>query len=432
MIFIILFFLLNHNIIQTQSISYKTVGRSDIFEMVTGLPEDIFNKKIHSLSRARPKVNDFVKKQLAEHHCSPGFFELCSIDFLRQKTDNAQPFDGQPTISIITYNFNDSENLRDLVDIGSVQAKTAQPLTPDSNNQKLPIIQLASRLHCLEGGSNRMIMNTNNIIGSHAVQGEEAAISAMPANIWRMYCLTDQETNLLSYLGIRITERGSAFFKNPNAPERANNRTIFDEIATTTNPDHYIKKVAVGIHKNAQIVTGLSCVERSIWTKRINTQKTPCPSCAAQTGKQHKIFCRIHNRDDANQLVLNQETQPVGVHQVCSAALDLSVHGYNQSYSSSIANDQKCAELILHAMYEGTIRAAVYCGTQDIFLTLVGCGAFKNNPLWVANAIERMMPFIMSKNLRITITFMHDGKTPIETNNYFQNLAKFATTILHH
>ncbi len=397
--------LMSFNLFAGEIRRLPTIARKDIFHWVTGLSQDAFNTAIEQQPDFQAR-QDFVVNKLKLQGCVPGTFERKTINELRNMTDRIRPFDGEASLHLFAFDFVNDVAVRKSVDVGSLQHMVAETL--GHNDAKLSMIQLASRGHCLEGGSKRLFMNTDNIIGQSAVQGEEAAIGAMPATIWRMYGVSDDKSNLFAGLGLTITQTGDVDYNNTA------NKQILDNIARDFSNqkklDEYVGKMAVGIHKNAQVVTGFSCVERSVWTQRINSADTACFSCKAATRNQHLVTCRAHNHDDANELIFDRSVVKV-VNQVCCVGLDLR-HGSKRGqsyYSSSKENDEKCANMILHSAYEGAIRAAVLCGSKNIYLTLVGCGAFGNKKEWVVQAIQKMIPFIQEKKLNVSILYMYDG-----------------------
>jgi len=66
------------------------------------------------------------------------------------------------------------------------------------------------------------------------------------------------------------------------------------------------------------------------------------------------------------------------------------------------------ALVYLNAAYELTLRAAVYAGTQKVFLTLLGDGVFANPREWILQAIENQKDLIKKFNLHVTLT--HYGR----------------------
>ncbi|MEM7013980.1 MAG: hypothetical protein AAF585_21175, partial [Verrucomicrobiota bacterium] len=65
------------------------------------------------------------------------------------------------------------------------------------------------------------------------------------------------------------------------------------------------------------------------------------------------------------------------------------------------------ARFVLEASYEATLRAAFLnaeeTGNRDIFLTLLGGGAFGNEPRWIFDAIQRSLCSVKDAGLQIHI-----------------------------
>jgi hypothetical protein len=65
------------------------------------------------------------------------------------------------------------------------------------------------------------------------------------------------------------------------------------------------------------------------------------------------------------------------------------------------------ARLILEAAYEATFSAAVLnaeaSGNHDLFLTLLGGGAFGNRLEWIMDAIERSIDLFSLSGLKVSI-----------------------------
>lgn len=271
---------------------------------------------------------------------------------------------------------------RQFTDIGALQAN------PENKNA---VFQIASRFHCLEGGCiNRYNQftsgNAMGIIGRHAVQGEEAATSAAPGLIWRMYY--QEQANIVKALGLTITDGGMITYPDTD------NQKKMEEIKTTLNIGptgneaiHWhepninalVEQCAVGLHTNVQVTTGLS---NSTW---------------------HTIENRTHNKDDSNTLC-DDPTQLIT--QVFCASLDLGTHS-RFSTNDPVVNTA-CCRLLLKANYEATLLAAVANRKKKVFLTLLGGGAFNNKKEWIIDAIKTSKNLILTHNLDVTLVFFHD------------------------
>lgn len=385
--------------------------RCYFFEHVMGEPEATF-----ATTNPRPP---FPVTQF-----SSGTFAVKTIAELRQEKDKLIAAQGgtlelnqKPRFNIITNAWQYvEEKIKDLVktgkdinreqlfydrhftDIGALQA---------SPENKHAVFQIASRFHCLEGGCenryNQFISgNAMGIIGSHAVQGEEAAISAAPGLIWRMYY--QEQADIVKTLGLTITDGGMITYSD------ATNQAKMEEIKTTLkigptgnerihwhDPDinALVEQCAVGVHIDVQVTSGLS---NSTW---------------------HTIEKRKHNKNDSNTLC-DDPTQLIT--QVFCASLDLGTHS-RFSTNDPVVNTA-CCRLLLKANYEATLLAAVAHRKKKVFLTLLGGGAFKNKKEWIIDAIKTSEDLILRHNLDVTLVFFHDK---CETTSMQKTLKAFTT-----
>lgn len=65
------------------------------------------------------------------------------------------------------------------------------------------------------------------------------------------------------------------------------------------------------------------------------------------------------------------------------------------------------ASLTLEAAYEATLRAAILNaaagGTNVVYLTQLGGGAFGNKPLWILNAMRRALDLAQGSDLDVRL-----------------------------
>ena len=86
--------------------------------------------------------------------------------------------------------------------------------------------------------------------------------------------------------------------------------------------------------------------------------------------------------------------------------------GYHHGPQHMAANWEPLARLVLDALYEATLWAAVVNaqngGSRTVLLTFVGGGVFQNQPAWIRAAIERAIKAIPEHNLDIAIVFFDE------------------------
>ena len=128
----------------------------------------------------------------------------------------------------------------------------------------------------------------------------------------------------------------------------------------------------------------------------------------------------------------------IGIQWNTEVTLNNLKHTVSQSYCSAlpIAYSQysyqlweKFAELILEASYEATICAAILnyseTGNKNVYLTLLGGGAFGNKESWIINAIERAVIKYKNIDLKINIVSYHASNQEVNKLVNRFNASKF-------
>jgi hypothetical protein len=120
------------------------------------------------------------------------------------------------------------------------------------------------------------------------------------------------------------------------------------------------------------------------------------------------------------------------IHQIFTAGIDLNPWHNVGQHNHGKPGVEQIAKKQLQASYEGTIRAAVAeveasrigrggqattTVQQKLYLTLVGCGVFKNNVEWVADAIDNpeIIQLIQNSGLEVVL-IVYDGRSNIEVD----------------
>lgn len=156
------------------------------------------------------------------------------------------------------------------------------------------------------------------------------------------------------------------------------------------------------------IGTSLDNSAERLW-QMLNGYALPSP-----TGLD-EINQKLTNMDDAARDAVRQVLQ-IGVQWCTQVTLDNASHAVSQAYCSAMpaAYTRQCptlwapfASLILEAAYEATICAAIVnfdrTGNNRLFLTLLGGGAFGNDPEWIIGAIRRSLKLYSGSGLDISI-----------------------------
>lgn len=121
------------------------------------------------------------------------------------------------------------------------------------------------------------------------------------------------------------------------------------------------------------------------------------------TGGLKEINRKLENMDDAELDVVRQALH-IGLQWDAQVTLDDASHTVSQAYCSAMPVAytrhspelwSRFATLVLEAAYEATMCAAILnyarTGSNQLFLTLLGGGAFGNNPDWIMGAVRRSL-----------------------------------------
>ena len=132
-------------------------------------------------------------------------------------------------------------------------------------------------------------------------------------------------------------------------------------------------------------------------------------------GGLEEINRKLENMDEAALDAVRQALQ-IGLHWDTQVTLDDASHTVSQAYCSAMPvaytrHAQELwaplAKLILEAAYEATICAAIFNANRNrnnrLFLTLLGGGAFGNNPDWIMGAIRRSLELYLDSGLAVAV-----------------------------
>ena len=132
-------------------------------------------------------------------------------------------------------------------------------------------------------------------------------------------------------------------------------------------------------------------------------------------GGLEEINRKLENMDEAALDAVRQALQ-IGLHWDTQVTLDDASHTVSQAYCSAMpvaysSHAQELwapfAKLVLEAAYEATICATILNADRNqnnrLYLTLLGGGAFGNNPEWIMGAIRRSLELYFDSGLDIAI-----------------------------
>ncbi len=366
-------------------------GENGIFQDVTGLSEDDFEGK--SLTD-KLKVFNGIKVEDNKVICGtvgPKNFKCGTINFykvgelINEEQSNKLSSSGKkPSFNIISYqmsnikevtktgeNFIGQRKFRNFADVGALQARS---------ENKDAVFQLASRPNCLEGGRVYRGGDFAEIMGTMAVQGEEAASSAFPGGFARMFvdipeiAKDDNNNGAINIfkhtnLGVYVTNGGDI--------------TGYD-VSKLDSAKNWEHNLLICFHEGIAVTTGFTCVHRPGDLRR------DVPFFPNQDTKID------YNSANCNEKVDNPNNQLINQVPVCALNLKNKDVGAHTQYSKQL----------LKAFYTGTILSAVKHKKYKIFLTMVGGSAFKNDISWIVDAIKAQEEYIKKYGLTVYVVFM--------------------------
>ncbi len=231
-----------------------------------------------------------------------------------------------------------------------------------------------------------------------AAQGEEASISSGGATIYRKYIMPTQriaEGNSFGYFYLLHDIKSGNREKLPwdiyrHAADIDRNAAQNYQPATIrNNPQLFqddVNHVGIGNHKYVVVTSGGGTFHGNK---------------PAATDRQARLDVVIY--PDTGR-VNPEQTQLV--HQIFTAAYSLRGGRSNQ-------NQKSLARMVLQGSYIGTVRAAYLnakeTGVNNLFLTLMGAGAFANPIDWVGDAIKRVKDEIRNYQLQTFLIYRSDA-----------------------
>lgn len=266
------------------------------------------------------------------------------------------------------------------VDTGSLQAHWGKAC--ERGGKRLTVM-VASNSNGLETlGYQDTPTDITRYIHDHT-QGPAASISAAPGTLLRNYLAfegdetpgvahlpwrqnANQQLNFLEQMldivfanhQVNIpVSNGYLAFRTPNLAQYIDERLLNDIAATFENNREAIQ---VGVHTGVTVSHGLS------------------------EGNNHRF--------------LNNAAQRSRINQVFCAGLDL-----GQGTNLDTAATRRIAKVLLETQVEATLRAAYINNTDIVVLSMLGCGAFGNNPEWLIHAIELCQELIEESGMRIVL-----------------------------
>ena len=163
----------------------------------------------------------------------------------------------------------------------------------------------------------------------------------------------------------------------------------------------------------------LGNTDDQLW-KMVNGYALPTPGGLAEINQKLQSL-------DAAALDEVRESLQIGVHWNTQVTLDGVSHTVSQAYCSAMPvaytgyspkEWKPFASLILEAAYEATICAAILnkarTGNSQLFLTLLGGGAFGNNLEWIIGALRRSLNLYRDSGLKIAIVSYRSSNPQVQ------------------
>lgn len=237
------------------------------------------------------------------------------------------------------------------------------------------MFQVASQFNCLEFVSPENIPEDGvSCYAWDMTQGPACAIAAGPATAFRNYCVEHDK------------KRGQ------RATHQINNLSTLERFLD--NDKHRFWQMVNGYVNSGK--DALTRLNESFAKHKKDTLRSKL-----RIGVQYGVEVTFGQRSGDSMHVLNSN-KPIIVSQVFCSALSISYTSVPAKYW------KKFACIVLDATYEATLLAAVinaakHNGSNKVYLTFVGDGAFGNRKVWIANAIERALQICRGYDLDIYI-----------------------------
>jgi len=404
---------------------YPAVKKKHLFMYVMGMREKKLLEKIKTKVKGQDtlfhKIKD--KGELAfPKKFKHGEFFCESVKDLRDHNKTKALPDTDGTLTIL-YGTN-----KKYLDTATLQA---MPENKDA------VFQLASNYHALETRANPTLGQKGELdsrdgrapdggvehMAYARVQGEAGAVSAMPGTIHKMYY--HAPINMLEY----YNGDNSIVKKDGNQIKifiPVNNNGKVDYAGTghkkfikPKGKKGYPLKTSANPKESETPTLDEKLLEDDTFVRNfIDNYKVAFTGGVQVTGG-------YFDSNQGNVLVTDEDHV---INHIYSVGLHLGRNRTEEfNYNPKNKNMKRLAQLLLYATYEGVIEAAIKLEKEKLYLTLVGGGAFNNDPQWICDAIMRIMPRIKESGIK-TYLVIFDSKNASDKKVYefFQKESKKA------
>ncbi|MFA6066149.1 MAG: hypothetical protein WC707_03135 [Candidatus Babeliaceae bacterium] len=273
--------------------------------------------------------------------------------------------------------------------------------------------QYASNLNGLEGGVGDPTHYIESMMYRPA-QGEEGCIATIGSAFTRKYLIHNKEhINILKH----VVDKDGKQKVDVNSVGR------ITKITTPLTEDD-IPNIGIGWHENVMVTSGYA---HGYTLKMADTPYSKHAFAGfeqidSQDPRVQYLYGTGSVAPDRDPLYIYNSVikEPIIINQVLTAALDVNQRNIDSMKSN---NDiaQNIAKLLQISAYQGTILKAIVNHEKNLFLTLVGAGAFQNKLEWINEALEssftvngkkfRLIDAIHQSGLNVKVVIHHDPRS---------------------
>jgi hypothetical protein len=357
------------------------IRRNALFNDIMGMTEQEFKNRVgHPAGDLKPDPKA-VSAWIRTHAQN-----LINATHGRARAIN-QPTWSEPTLNDLRTRVRQKLIAHPITQFGSLAYSfhnSAQPKNTDIRalHEQYPnaFFQIASNFNALEGFMGDYSQDLSRM--NHGpVQGEEAVMATMPAAIYRRYVLP--RINLLSNL--------NSFF-TVNTP-RNSTPVITGAVSKAIPTPAQLGGLKVGVHRNIAVASGYNDDNATVLL----------------VGGKRRIPAYNKWMDLKN---------PLRVSHIYTAAHNINLHHRKDIQLGNAAVNtihRAIARTLLIASYEATVLAAIDAGARTLILTMLGAGAFGNDPLWIVEALQRLEDVIIASGMNVILIIRHEN--PVVQNS---------------
>lgn len=349
----------------------KLMDRTKLFDDIMGIPETLFQKQVGAIS-TKPdiaSVNSWYDNKISELSKALTPFSQGKLEKIRSVKIGTWT---QPSLNELRQRVSKKLSSQRML-TGNLRLIIHDPKNPCESDIRYlhtrypdAFFMLASNFNALEGGMGDYRVGHDHM-NTGPVQGEEAVMATMGAGIFRRYFLP--RINLLQ-----------------------NMNHLFNIDTTYGTP------IIIGLKNSTLKLTPQDMASLSIGIH----------SDIAVTSEYNPDNKMIHRSGQYHIPAYNLETPIIGPGSVRVSHIITSGHDLRNVDPQS-EEQQDIARAIIVASYEATLLAAIDGDAKKLVLTMLGAGAFNNNPMWIVEALNRLIPVIVLSDMDIYIVVRHSN-----------------------